>query len=78
MNCNSNYPYQNKDTNECYSSLSKCNYFFNNDCYENSCPTGKISLSSKSDTIKNYYKNILSLEDSLVNKICICDTSQGV
>ena len=26
----------------------------------------------------NHYKNNLSLEDNLVNKICICDTSQGV
>ena len=78
LNCNINYPYQNKDTNECYSSLSKCNYFFNKDCYENNCPTGKLSLLSQSGTIKNYYKNNLSLEDNLVNKICICDINQGV
>ena len=78
LDCNINYPYQNKDTNECYSSLSKCNFFFNKNCYENSCPTGKISLSSLSDTIKNYYKNNLLLDDSLANKICICDINQGV
>ena len=78
LNCNINFPYQNKDTNECYSSLSKCNFFFNKDCYESNCPEGTIPLSSQSDTIKNYYKNNLFLENNLINKICICNTSQGV
>ena len=45
--------------------------------YEN-CPRGKISLSIKSTEIKNYYLNILSLNKNLIDKICICDTSNGV
>ena len=79
LNCiNDIYPYQNKNTNECYSSLSQCNYFFNKDCYESSCPAGKISLFTQNDTIKNYYKNNLLLENNLINKICICDINEGV
>ena len=39
---------------------------------------GKINLTWKSDTIKNYYKNNLSIEDDLINKLCICNTTEGV
>ncbi len=60
LNCISDYPYKNEDSNQSYSSLDECNYFFNNICYEN-CPNSKISLSIKSKEIKNYYLNILSL-----------------
>ena len=76
-NCVEDYPYLNQDTKECFNSLEKCNYFFGNICY-NSCPSGKISLASQSETIKNYIKEKLSLNANLVNKICICDTSNGV
>ena len=82
-NCISNYPYQNPNTYECYSSLNHCftkgnNYFFNKYCYNNQCPENTISLSSKSDKIKNYYKNNLLLDNNLLNKLCICDTTIGV
>ena len=78
-NCYLNeYPYQNIDTKECYSSLSRCNFFFNKECYEFNCPTGKIPLADQNEAIKNYYKNNLLLEDNVINKICVCDTNQGV
>ena len=32
LNCISDYPYKNEDSNQCYSSLDECNYFFNNIC----------------------------------------------
>ena len=41
LNCPSEYPHQNKDTNECYESLSDCDYFFGDDCYSN-VPSGKV------------------------------------
>ena len=77
-NCISNYPYKNIDTNQCYSSITECNLFFNKECFETECPVGKINLTWKSDTIKNYYKNNLSIEDDLINKLCICNTTEGV
>ena len=76
--CISDYPYKNQDTNQCYSTLEECNYFFNNNCYEYQCPSGKINLSTKSEIIKNYYMSKLSLNINLINKICICDTTNGV
>ena len=83
LNCISDYPYQNPDTYECYSSLSDCfskgnNFFFNNYCYKTQCPDDKIILSSRSEIIKEYCKNNLHLEDELINKICICDITSLV
>ena len=75
--CISDYPYQNKDTNQCFSSLNECDFFFNNDCY-NQCPDDKNSLSTKSEEIKYYYKENLLLDSDLLNKLCICDISNGV
>ena len=77
VNCTNEYPYQNKDTKECYESLEKCTYFFRDDCFDN-CPNGKVTLSSQSEDIKNYIKNILSLDDTLKNKICVCDKNNSV
>ena len=77
LNCISDYPYKNNDTNECFSSLDKCNFFFNQYCY-NKCPEGKISLSSKSEEIQEYFKNnLLLLNNDLINKICICDINSN-
>ena len=77
QNCISDYPYKNLDTNQCYSSLNNCNYFFNNDCY-NECPNGKVVLSSKTDIIINYFITELLLDSNLKNKLCICDIVNGV
>ena len=82
-NCISDYPYQNPDIKECYSSLDNCfskenNYFFNKECYKNECPNDKISLSTQTEEIKNYFKNIFSLNDELINKICICNINNMV
>ena len=76
-NCLSNYPYLNYETKECYATLNDCfingnNYFFNKICYKEQCPDGKSSLSTKSEDIQNYFKNKLSLNEELANKICIC------
>ena len=77
LNCPSEYPHQNKDTKECYESLSDCDYFFGDDCYSN-VPNGKVPLSDQSEEVQNYIKEKLSLEDNLVSKIVICDVSNGV
>ncbi len=80
-NCITGYPYQNPDTKECYSSLENCllngnNYFFNKFCYTSQCPNDKfVSLSSKSNDIKEYYKTNLLLNDDLIDKICICNSN---
>ena len=58
-------------------SLNNCNYFFNNDCY-NECPNGKVVLSSKTDIIINYFITELLLDSNLKNKLCICDIVNGV
>ena len=76
---NKNYLYNNPDTNECYNSLDDCfakgnNFYFNNFCYKEECPNEKINLSSTNETVQNYFKEELSLDNSLINKICICDT----
>ena len=76
-NCSNEYPYKNIDTKECYDSLDKCTHFFRDDCYD-SCPEGKVELSSQSSDIQNYIKEKLSLDNSLVDKICVCDTTNGV
>ena len=77
-NCPSGYPYFNQDTKECFSSLENCNYFFDDNCYENNCPNNKVLLSLQSEEVKNYMKEKLSLNNILINKICICDTTNGV
>ena len=76
-NCISDYPYKNLDNNQCHSSLSDCIYFFNNNCY-NICPNGKVALNTKSEEIKEYIINELSLDNNLKDKLCICDTTNGV
>ena len=75
--CSEDYPYLNLDTLECIDSLENCNYFFENTCYEN-CPSGKIDLASQSNEVKNYIKEKLSLGENLVDKFCICDTTNSV
>ena len=75
---NKNYLYSNPETNECYDSLEDCFnkgniYYFNNECFKEGCPNGKIALSSTNEEIQNYFINELSLEENLKNKICICD-----
>ena len=81
--CPSQYTYKNPDSNECFSSLDDCitkgnKYFFNNYCYKNECPEGKIALSSKSEEIQEYFAKILSLNEDLKKQICICDTTNKV
>ena len=76
-NCISDYPYKNLDSNQCYSSLNECIYFFNNDCY-NICPSGKVALNTKTEEIKEYFQNELALDNNLKDKLCICDTTNGV
>ena len=79
-NCPSDYNYKNPNTKECYLSLDDCfskenRYFFNNNCYKDDCPENTVLLSSKNETIKNYYIDNLLLEDDIKDKICICDTT---
>ena len=75
-NCPSEYPYQNPDTKECYSSLDKCleknNFFFNNKCYTEQCPNQKLILKNQSEDVKKYFINIL-IDENLVDRLCICD-----
>ena len=75
---NNNYLYNNPNNNECYDSLEDCFekgnlFYFNNHCYKNGCPSGTIPLSSENETVQNYFKDQLSLDNNLKNKICICD-----
>ena len=82
-NCSAGHPYQNPDTMECYSSLTECfnkenNFFFNKECYKNECINNKIALKNQSLDIQNFFKNILGLDDYLINKACICDIKNGV
>ena len=82
-NCPTDYTYQNPDSNECFSSLDDCftkenNYFFNQYCYKTQCPEDKIALSSMSEEVQNYFKDVLSLNNDLKIKFCICDTTNGV
>ena len=76
-NCTSEYPYKNNGTKECFSSLDDCDFFFEDDCYS-SCPDGKVDLFSQTEDVKNYIKTKLSLNDTLADKICICNISNGV
>jgi len=73
-----NYSFSNPITYECYDSLNDCfykgnSYYFNNFCYKDDCPSEYIPLSSTNETIQKYFIKELSLNDSLKNKICICD-----
>ena len=76
-NCSQEYPYKNQDTNECFENLEKCEHFFRDNCYNN-CPEGKVDLSEQNEEIKNYIKIQLKLDESLENKICICDINSKV
>jgi len=82
-NCPSEYTYQNPDSKECFSSLNDCfskgnNFFFNQYCYKDECPVGKNTLSSMSEEIQNNFANILSLNENIKNKICICNMTNEV
>ena len=74
-----NYSYSNPMTYECFINLEDCFsknnlFFFNKNCYKNQCPTGKIALNSiNNETIKNNLITELSINDDLINKICVCD-----
>jgi len=80
-NCPSQYPYQNPDTKECYSSLDKCleknNAFFNYECYTEQCPNQKLILKNQSEDVKKYFIKIL-IDESLVDSLCICDINNEV
>ena len=77
FNCISDYPYKNINTNQCFSSLNDCLYIFNYDCFD-ICPDGKVSLNEKTADIKEYYVNELGIDNSLKEKLCICDITNGV
>ena len=73
-----NYSFYNPDSHECFNSLEDCFsknnlFYFNNFCYKNECPNGKIALSSTNETIQNYFIKELSLNFNLKDNICICD-----
>ena len=73
-----NYSFYNPVTHECFNSLEDCFskdnlFYFNNFCYNNGCPNGKIALSSTNETIQNYFIEELSLKGNLKNNLCICD-----
>ena len=81
--CSAEHPYHNPETRECFSSLDDCfnkenNYFFNKECYKNTCINNKTSLKSQSTDIKNFIKNKLELNDNLLDNICICNIKNGV
>ena len=65
--------------NNIFSSLDNCfsnsfNNYFNKICYYNGCPTGKIALSDiGDDTIKIVFIEFLGINDTLIDKICVCD-----
>ena len=81
--CLAEQPYQNPETKECYTSLNECfnkgnNFFFNNECYKDTCINNKIALKSQNIDIQNFIKQKLELNDDLIDKICICDIKNGV
>ena len=76
-NCSYSYPYKNLDTNQCYSSLNECHFYFNNFCYDE-CPDDKIPLVSQKQAIRNYFVDKLSLNSYLKDKLCICNITNGV
>ena len=73
-----NYSFYNPVTLECFYSLEDCfskknSFYFNNLCYNNECPEGKIALSSTNETVQNYFIEELSLKGNLKDNLCICD-----
>ena len=78
-----NYSFYNPDTHECFNSLEDCFskdnlFYFNNFCYKNGCPYGKIALSSTNETIQNYFIEELSLIDNLKDNLCICNINSNI
>ena len=73
------HEYSNPDTLECFSSLEDCfnknnSFFFNKNCYKDSCPFQYISLSNFSnETIKSDFIISLNINEEYINKICVCD-----
>ena len=71
----------NSETKECFTSITDCfsknySYFFDKTCYKDNCPSGKIPLKSINDIVKkNSLKTALNLDNSISEKICICDTT---
>ena len=69
------------DGKECFTSINDCiskNYlhYFDNTCYKNSCPSDKVPLNSITNIDKkNAFISSLNLDNTLVDKICICDTT---
>ena len=77
-----NFTYSSPEIYECYNSLDDCFqkgnlFYFNNFCYKVQCPVGKIALSDINEQIKNYFINVLSLNDELKDKLCICDITKN-
>ena len=79
-NCYSKgYLFVNSDTSECFQTLEECFikdhlFYFNNNCYKSECPSGKILFSSiVNQTLKNEINNFLQVNESLENKLCVCD-----
>ena len=73
------HEYSNPDTLECFNSLEDClnknnSYFFNQNCYKDSCPLKYISLSKFSnETIRNDFIINLNISEEYINRICVCD-----
>ena len=78
--CGTSYSYSNLQTLECFTSLEDCfsknnNFLYNKYCYKDSCPSGKIALSSITNSkIKNALISELSISNDLINHQCVCDT----
>ena len=68
------------DIKECFSSIDDCFsnnylYYYDKTCYLENCPQDKISLNSMEDSMnKTRLIEQLSLKESLISKLCICDT----
>jgi len=73
------HEYSNPDTLECFNSLEDClnknnSYFFNRNCYKDSCPSQYISLSNiTNEIIKNDFITNLNINEEYINRICVCD-----
>ena len=77
-NCPNEYPYKYKDSKECFSSLDDCDYLFNGKCYTDCSGDGKLKLIDQTLNVQNYFKEILSLDNNVINKLCVCDINNGV
>ena len=78
-----NYSFYNPDTYECFNSLEDCFsknnlFYFNNFCYKNECPYGKIALSLTNETIQNYFIEEFSLNSNLKDNLCICNINTNI